>query len=536
MADYAEKNQENISQTKTSSVYQNKSNEDTTLQLADNRQEVVDQKELQETINSSPMAMQLKDFQDMADSYTSKIEQPIQKKENNTGLPDNLKSGIENISGYAMDDVKVHYNSTKPAQLNAHAYAQGTDIHLGSGQEKHLPHEAWHVVQQKQGRVKATKQMKGMVAINDDVSLEKEADVMGVKALRGVGDKSTSLDNVAYVSSSIQRVAKDDLVVGNAYLYKGSVGYYSKFRLNKYNFSTAVGGALSAFKVVESELSNVSVASQSDLSAEIDIKQSEDIFINKEEEIAPTFSDELIEKAKKDTGGWSQEELASTDKIGFLRNVLGVARSIIPKAFNIKAEVGSGMEDYTNTAYNCKNELTYAYATDLAKSDIHVRNNYIHPAALERMYQIIKDTVPNMEASEADITGVCKDFASLSYGLILQNDLNDIYKPKLAFMHGHVYVEVDVDGQKLAVDAWFGGDIMPKSEHEKVVSSYYQGISEAHQADLLTGKDHQKSLDDSYENAELARLVWYQNESRYVGIARETWAKGKIKHPNRGSN
>ncbi|MDQ7084094.1 MAG: DUF4157 domain-containing protein [Sulfurovum sp.] len=83
-----------------------------------------------------------------------------------------------------MSDVNVHYNSSKPAQLNAHAYAQGTDIHLGSGQEKHLPHEAWHVVQQKQGRVKATTQMKGMVAINDDVGLEREADVMGAKALQ----------------------------------------------------------------------------------------------------------------------------------------------------------------------------------------------------------------------------------------------------------------------------------------------------------------------------------------------------------------
>ncbi|WP_378179137.1 DUF4157 domain-containing protein [Aquimarina sp. SS2-1] len=102
----------------------------------------------------------------------------IQRK-NNTGLPDNLKSGIENLSGYSMDDVKVHYNSSKPAQLQAHAYAQGTDIHLAPGQEKHLPHEAWHVVQQKQGRVQPTMQFKGKVAINDDAGLEKEADVMG---------------------------------------------------------------------------------------------------------------------------------------------------------------------------------------------------------------------------------------------------------------------------------------------------------------------------------------------------------------------
>ncbi len=114
----------------------------------------------------------------------SGINFTIQKKENKTGLPDNLKSGIENLSGHAMNDVKVHYNSSQPAQLNAHAYAQGNQIHIAPGQEKHLAHEAWHVVQQKQGRVKPTKQLKSSVAINDDAGLEKEADVMGGKALQ----------------------------------------------------------------------------------------------------------------------------------------------------------------------------------------------------------------------------------------------------------------------------------------------------------------------------------------------------------------
>lgn len=121
-----------------------------------------------------------KQVQRMANDYTAGLENPIQKK-NNTGLPDNLKSGIESISGQSMDDVKVHYNSNKPSQLNAHAYAQGSNIHLASGQEKHLPHEAWHVVQQKQGRVKPTVNING-AAINDDKGLEKEADVMGSKA------------------------------------------------------------------------------------------------------------------------------------------------------------------------------------------------------------------------------------------------------------------------------------------------------------------------------------------------------------------
>ncbi len=104
------------------------------------------------------------------------------KKENKTGIPDKLKSGIENLSGLSMDNARVHYNSAKPARLQAQAFAQGTEIHIVPGQEKHLPHEAWHVVQQKQGRMHPTVQMNANSPINDDKGLEKEADRMGTKA------------------------------------------------------------------------------------------------------------------------------------------------------------------------------------------------------------------------------------------------------------------------------------------------------------------------------------------------------------------
>lgn len=106
----------------------------------------------------------------------------IQRKANDTGLPDHLKSGIENLSGIAMDDVKVHFNSARPAPLQAHAFTQGADIHVAPGQEKHLAHEAWHVVQQKQGRVQPTMSLNGQ-QINDSPALEQEADHMGARAL-----------------------------------------------------------------------------------------------------------------------------------------------------------------------------------------------------------------------------------------------------------------------------------------------------------------------------------------------------------------
>ncbi|NEO89470.1 MAG: DUF4157 domain-containing protein [Moorea sp. SIO3G5] len=165
--------------------------------------------------NNSPQAQQAAQLQAIADNYPAQQQQPSHKKaspepsirENNTGLPDNLKSGIEHLSGYSMDDVKVHYNSDQPAKLQAHAYAQGTDIHLASGQEKHLPHEAWHVVQQKQGRVKPTMQMKGKVNVNDDAGLEKEADVMGAKAIQMRSKENIYRDSIRPGVAQLIRVA-----------------------------------------------------------------------------------------------------------------------------------------------------------------------------------------------------------------------------------------------------------------------------------------------------------------------------------------
>ena len=122
-------------------------------------------------------------LQGMSDTRTASAQPAlIQKKENKTGIPDGLKAGMESVSGLSLNDVSVHRNSDKPAQLQAHAYAQGTDVHLAPGQEKHLPHELGHVVQQKQGRVAPTTQLKGQVPINDSTSLEKEADTLGAKA------------------------------------------------------------------------------------------------------------------------------------------------------------------------------------------------------------------------------------------------------------------------------------------------------------------------------------------------------------------
>ena len=221
MSEHAEKLQENRTNTSANDHTFVSARTESSLEFIDNRPEAVAQQKLQEIANHSPQAKRTAQLIAEANSHsdlpiqkqeiekeellqgkfetvqkmdleekllqgkfeTARQSQPIQKQENSTGLPDNLKGGVENLSGYSMDDVRVHYNSPKPAQLHAHAYAQGTSIHLTQGQERHLPHEAWHVVQQMQSRVRPTEQMNGHVNINDDNHLEREADVMGVKAL-----------------------------------------------------------------------------------------------------------------------------------------------------------------------------------------------------------------------------------------------------------------------------------------------------------------------------------------------------------------
>lgn len=172
---HADRTQDNKPQSAANALSQTQSEHHSTLDFSDARPQASTQRKLADLANSGPRARQLSalstiannspqarqaaQLQAAADNHSARRLQPIPEKQNNTGLPDDMKSGIENLSGCSMDDGKVHRNSDKPAQLNAHAYAQGTDIHLGSGQEEHLPHEAWDVLQQKQMRVKPTMQL-----------------------------------------------------------------------------------------------------------------------------------------------------------------------------------------------------------------------------------------------------------------------------------------------------------------------------------------------------------------------------------------
>ena len=155
---------EKVYQEKTARTIQQKQDGSGTLQFVDNRPM---NPVLQRVGEDEEDALQGKFEQPLQreeddEAMQGKFEEPVQKK-NETGMPDNLKAGIEDLSGFAMDDVRVHYNSDKPAT------------------EQHLPHEAWHVAQQMAGRVEPTTEMGGL-PVNDNVGLEHEADVMGARA------------------------------------------------------------------------------------------------------------------------------------------------------------------------------------------------------------------------------------------------------------------------------------------------------------------------------------------------------------------
>ena len=147
-------------------------------------------------VDSSSQSATLQRHASLANAAAQRAPEP---RPNLTGMPDNLKSGIESLSGYSMDDVRVHYNSDKPATVQALAYTQGTDIHVAPGQEHALPHEAWHVAQQMAGRVSPTTNINGL-PVNDNAALEHEADVMGEKAVQCKMPENGWSDNSGHIS------------------------------------------------------------------------------------------------------------------------------------------------------------------------------------------------------------------------------------------------------------------------------------------------------------------------------------------------
>jgi hypothetical protein len=153
---------------------------------------------------------------------------PAQGKSSSGGMPTAISAGFEATTGHDLSDVNVYYHSSKPGEVGALAYAQGNDIHLGTGQEKNLPHEAAHIVQQREGRVQANTSVKGM-GVNNDKSLESEADSMATKAtqMKAEGGSASKNSNKAVSSGRATQLRSKDApiqrLIKSSYPWQGVV-------------------------------------------------------------------------------------------------------------------------------------------------------------------------------------------------------------------------------------------------------------------------------------------------------------------------
>lgn len=132
---------------------------------------------------------------------------------NSEKLPDEVQAKMESSFGQGFSDVKIHKDSSSAQDINAKAYTQGKDIHFAPGEyqphsssgQELIGHELTHVLQQGQGRVGPGEIHGKGLEINQDQSLENEADHLGKLASQG---KVISQEVSPSTYSGVQREKK----------------------------------------------------------------------------------------------------------------------------------------------------------------------------------------------------------------------------------------------------------------------------------------------------------------------------------------
>ena len=285
----------------------------------------------QDSTKENKNSSKLESYQLKADLHAqnSSLEATQLKSErNNTGLPDNIKNGVENLSGQSLDDVKVHLNSDKPAQMKAHAYAEGNQIHVASGQEKHLAHEAWHVVQQKENRVSPTTKINGL-NVNTDKSLEKEADVMGAKA------SSLGSD---FEESSIQLKSK------NISSSSSIQGYFESGYREKENIKSSSKGIVQREETANEAEQDTTTTQES--STEQDSSEEQGSFLDRSKEVLGGMIESIRSAGEAAFDGLSS---AGNSLISVLNQMSDAAGGALSKLANQAHQTMNTVQQYAST-------------------------------------------------------------------------------------------------------------------------------------------------------------------------------------------
>jgi hypothetical protein len=177
-----------------------------------------------------PLQMKANEEEMIQGKGVTKDIKPFQFKTNQASadksMPEPVRMKMESSFGEDFSNVKIQ-ESSKASELGAMAYASGNNIHFAPGKynpqsqqgQELLGHELTHVVQQREGRVKGTSQMKG-ISVNDAPALEKEADDMGKKAAQGqlTSEKNGINTNINSSEQTVQKKSELDI--------KDALNYY----------------------------------------------------------------------------------------------------------------------------------------------------------------------------------------------------------------------------------------------------------------------------------------------------------------------
>lgn len=151
-------------------------------------------------------------------------------------LPAAFRGRMERAYGTDFSAVRVHEDGAAQ-DMGAVAFTRGTNIHVSPGAadvsstrgQELLAHELTHVVQQREGRVRA-EQRAGGVPINRDPGLEREADDRAAAAVRG----ATATSSPAPAGSATHG---DDAPVQALH---GMLGLFADKEINRYGWQAFV--------------------------------------------------------------------------------------------------------------------------------------------------------------------------------------------------------------------------------------------------------------------------------------------------------
>lgn len=281
-------------------------------------------------------------------SETNPEPAPIQMKTGSgSKMPEDVQSKMESSFNTDFSDVNIHSNSDSAPALNALAYTQGNDVHFAPGQydpgsnkgQQLLGHELAHVVQQKEGRVQPTTQLKG-AGINDSEELEKEADDAGKLAAEGKEITSTKTNQITPIYFNVPELSSS---------LNFGVGIPSK------NTPESIINFAGDVRYVQNKLKEIGLLSETDFIKEYVISTEKKINENENENENRTPLDNSektkIEKNNEDRPGTilSIDELLMMKKFG----KIGIGEQIKSSSFpaTIKAilvfqeEIKKGTKD-----------------------------------------------------------------------------------------------------------------------------------------------------------------------------------------------